>query len=119
MSAAHDRFLVGEYLALSVSWTLTLSRTHHEVILVCLLRFTVLKDSFSYKLLHISSLQLLGYFQVLILQVTLQTDEVRAHGTIFTILKRVLVVIENLGISLSDMLSKHGYHFVSRLVIEG
>ena len=54
----------------------------------------------------------------MLLQVTLQSDEMRAHGTVFAILERVLVVVEDLGVGLSDVLSKHGDNFIASLMVE-
>ena len=43
----------------------------------------------------------------------------RSHGTVLAVLKRVFVFIEDLGIGLSYMLTKHRDNLVTCLMVEG
>ena len=43
----------------------------------------------------------------------------RAHRGIFTILERVFVLVEYLRIFEPKMLTRHGYHLIFRLVVQG
>lgn len=71
-----------------------------------------------HKFFHLNALELPRNGQVLLGEVSSQADEVRAHGTVFTVLQRVFVVLEHLRVCLADVLAEHRNDLVARLVVE-
>jgi len=78
----------------------------------------VIDEPFAHKFFIIRIFQLVRHGQTLLLQVLLQANEMRAHGTGFAILQRILIFIEDLCVCLSDVFTEHGDCLISCLMVE-